>query len=147
MLSATQVSSLELPIFAKSKPPVRLKIGPKITQLSTAKSSPKGDKSTLLGHTANGVRYSLHFEQVILSVIGLIALAVVIMTPADDGPRYPGRKINVEDLISINFRPKAFNRTWVSGELDNETTRQTISIEEHKNCAMSFVNMSNMSSI
>jgi hypothetical protein len=58
----------------------------------------------------------LPFPQVILSVIGLIALAVVIMTPPDGGPRYPGRKISVDDLVSIHFRPKKFNKTWVSGK-------------------------------
>jgi hypothetical protein len=48
-------------------------------------------------------------------VIGLIALAVVIMTPPDSGPRFSGRKIRLEDLVSIHFKPKKFNRTWVSG--------------------------------
>ena len=62
--------------------------------------------------------------QVILSVIGLIALAVVIMTPADDGPRYAGRKIRVEDLVSINFKPKKFNKTWVSGKVQNCNFRE-----------------------
>ncbi len=49
-------------------------------------------------------------------MIGLIALAVVIMTPPDSGPRFSGRKIRLEDLVSIHFKPKKFNRTWVSGK-------------------------------
>ena len=76
----------------------------------------------------------------ILSVIGLIALAVVIMTPDDDGPRYPGRKINVEDLISLNFKPKKFNRTWVSGE-----SKQTRSLNMLKAAKLGVYNDCNKS--
>jgi hypothetical protein len=60
--------------------------------------------------------FDLFCSQVILSVIGLIALAVVIMTPADSGPRFPGRKIQLEDLLSRHFKPRKFNGTWISGE-------------------------------
>ena len=52
-----------------------------------------------------------------MSVIGLIALAVVIMTPPDDGPRFPGRKITIHDLVSRHFKPRKFNGTWVSGKI------------------------------
>ena len=51
-----------------------------------------------------------------MSVIGLIALAVVIMTPPDDGSRFKGRKLRIEDLVSKHFKPRQFNGTWVSGK-------------------------------
>lgn len=52
----------------------------------------------------------------ILTVIGLIAFAAVLMTPADDGQRVKGRKMTVEDLVSKEIKPRQFNGTWISGK-------------------------------
>ena len=53
---------------------------------------------------------------VILSVIGLVALAVVIVTPPDPGPRLKGRRIQLLDVLSGRLKPRYFNGTWVSGK-------------------------------
>ena len=52
---------------------------------------------------------------VILSVIGLVALAVVIITPPDPGPRLRGRRIHLTDVLSGRLKPRYFNGTWISG--------------------------------
>ena len=52
---------------------------------------------------------------VILSVIGLVALAVVIITPPDPGPRIRGRRIHLMDVLSGRLKPRYFNGTWISG--------------------------------
>lgn len=54
---------------------------------------------------------------VILSVIGLVALAVVIVTPPDPGPRLRGRRIQLLDVLSGRLKPRYFNGTWISGML------------------------------
>ena len=53
---------------------------------------------------------------VILSVIGLVALAVVIVTPPDPGPRLKGRRIELLDVISGRLKPRLHNGTWISGK-------------------------------
>jgi hypothetical protein len=53
---------------------------------------------------------------VILSVIGLIALSVVIVTPPDQGPRIKGRRIQLTDVLSGRLKPRNFNGTWMSGK-------------------------------
>ena len=54
---------------------------------------------------------------VILSVIGLVALAVVVVTPPDPGPRFSGRKIELHDILAGNLKPRYFNGTWISGKV------------------------------
>ena len=54
---------------------------------------------------------------VILSVIGLVALAVVVVTPPDPGPRLSGRRINLNDILAGNLKPRYFNGTWISGKI------------------------------
>ena len=54
---------------------------------------------------------------VILSVIGLVALAVVVVTPLDPGPRLSGRRIELKDILSENLKPRYFNGTWISGKI------------------------------
>ena len=54
---------------------------------------------------------------VILSVIGLVALAVVVVTPPDPGPRLSGRRIELNDILSENLKPRYFNGTWISGKI------------------------------
>lgn len=53
---------------------------------------------------------------VILSVIGLVALSVVIITPPDPGPRIKGRRIHLMDVLSRSLKPRYFNGTWISGK-------------------------------
>ena len=53
---------------------------------------------------------------VIALVCGLVALAVVIVTPPDPGPRIKGQRLNLQDIVQKRFKPRAFNGTWVSGE-------------------------------
>ena len=53
---------------------------------------------------------------VILSVIGLVALAVVIVTPEDPGPRFRGRRLQLLDILHARLKPRYFNGTWVSGK-------------------------------
>ena len=48
---------------------------------------------------------------VILSVIGLVALAVVIVTPPDPGPRLRGRRIELLDILAGKLKPRYFNGT------------------------------------
>ena len=52
---------------------------------------------------------------VILSVIGLVAFAVFLMTPTDTGPRIKGARIKLENFTSGIFNPSKFNASWHSG--------------------------------
>ena len=53
---------------------------------------------------------------VIGAVIGLVALAVVIITPPDPGPRIKGRRIELEDILHEDrLKPRSLNGTWISG--------------------------------
>ena len=52
---------------------------------------------------------------VILSVIGMVALAVYIVTPEDPGPRLRGRRIQLRDVLSGRHKARYFNGTWLSG--------------------------------
>ena len=54
---------------------------------------------------------------VILSVIGLVALAVVVVTPPDPGPRLSGRRIELNDILAGKLKPRYFNGTWISGKI------------------------------
>ena len=54
---------------------------------------------------------------VILSVIGLVALAVVIVTPPDPGPRLRGRRILLSDILAGKLKPRYHNGTWISGKI------------------------------
>ena len=54
---------------------------------------------------------------VILSVIGLVALAVVIVTPPDPGPRLRGRRILLSDILAGKLKPRYHNGTWISGRI------------------------------
>jgi hypothetical protein len=49
-------------------------------------------------------------------VVGLVALAVIIRTPPDPGPRVHGEKIRLDTILDGKFRPTAFNATWFRGE-------------------------------
>lgn len=52
---------------------------------------------------------------VIGAVIGLVALAVVIMTPPDTGPRVRGARLTLADVVDPDrFSPRKLNGTWVS---------------------------------
>ena len=54
---------------------------------------------------------------VIGAVIGLVALAVVIITPPDPGPRIKGRRVASEDVLHEDrLKPRNLNGTWISGE-------------------------------
>ena len=53
---------------------------------------------------------------VILSVIGMVALAVYIVTPPDPGPRLKGRRIELRDVLFGRHKPRYFNGTWLSGK-------------------------------
>ena len=63
-------------------------------------------------HNWKGIGISLF---VILSVIGLVALAVVLVTPDNEGSRIPGERVKLADLVGDKFKPHSFNGTWVSG--------------------------------
>jgi len=52
---------------------------------------------------------------VILSVIGLVAFAVFLMTPTDTGPRIKGARIKLDNFTSGIFNPSKFNASWHSG--------------------------------
>ena len=54
---------------------------------------------------------------VILSVMGLVALSVIIVTPPDPGPRLSGRRIELNDILAGNLKPRYFNGTWISGKI------------------------------
>ena len=52
---------------------------------------------------------------VILSILGLIALSVVVMREDDEGgPERP--KVSFADFLSDSLAGNAFNGTWISGE-------------------------------
>lgn len=51
---------------------------------------------------------------VIASVIGLVALAVVIMTPPDTGPRVKGARLSIKDITDEKLlKPRSLNGSWV----------------------------------
>merc|ERR1719412_3473398 len=52
---------------------------------------------------------------VILSLLGLVALSVGIMTPPDRGPRIRGTRIQLSNLSSGIFQPVTLNASWYSG--------------------------------
>ena len=54
---------------------------------------------------------------VILSVLALVSLSVIIVTPPDPGPRLSGRRIELNDILSGNLKPRYFNGTWISGKI------------------------------
>ena len=43
------------------------------------------------------------FIFVILSVIGLVALSAIIMTPPDLGPKLSGRILELDDITALKF--------------------------------------------
>jgi len=51
---------------------------------------------------------------VIISVIGLVALSVVIITPPHTGPRIKGARIALHNFTSGIFSPNSHNATWFS---------------------------------
>jgi len=52
--------------------------------------------------------------------MGLIALAVVLMTPDDDDQLVKGRRLTIQDFFSEQMKPRMLNGTWISGrEEDN----------------------------
>ena len=56
---------------------------------------------------------------VIGAVIGLVALAVVIITPADGGPRVKGDRLTLRDVVDPDrFSPRGLNGSWISGETE-----------------------------
>lgn len=60
---------------------------------------------------------------VIAVVIGLVALAVVLVTPPDTGPRIRGDRLTLEDITEeTKLKPRTLNGTWISG---TTTARQT----------------------
>ena len=63
---------------------------------------------------------------VILSVIGMVALAVYIVTPEDPGPRLKGRRIELRDVLFGRHKPRYFNGTWLSGKYIGTSTPVTI---------------------
>ena len=40
---------------------------------------------------------------VILSVMGLVALSVIIITPPEPGPRLSGRILELSDIMALNY--------------------------------------------
>ncbi len=53
---------------------------------------------------------------VIGGVIGLVALAVVIITPEDPGPRVRGARLTLADVVDPErFAPRNLNGSWISG--------------------------------
>ena len=62
---------------------------------------------------------------VILSVIGLVALSVVIITPPDPGPRIKGRRIHLMDVLSRSLKPRYFNGTWISGKIIDKSCKSS----------------------
>ena len=60
---------------------------------------------------------------VILSVMGLVALSVIIVTPPDPGPRLSGRRIELNDILSGDLKPRYFNGTWISGKIQCSVNR------------------------
>ena len=40
---------------------------------------------------------------VILSVMGLVALSVIIITPPEPGPRLSGRILELRDIMALNY--------------------------------------------
>lgn len=51
---------------------------------------------------------------VILSVFGLVEVAVVLRTPPDTGPRVKGSRIKLFNITQGIFQPNNYNATWVS---------------------------------
>ncbi|XP_059088901.1 dipeptidyl peptidase 4-like isoform X2 [Tigriopus californicus] len=47
-------------------------------------------------------------------VIALVALAVVIVTPPNPGPRIKGERVTLDLIIKDQFKPRHYNGTWVS---------------------------------
>ena len=39
----------------------------------------------------------------ILSVMGLVALSVIIITPPEPGPRLSGRILELSDIMALNY--------------------------------------------
>jgi len=53
---------------------------------------------------------------VIGSVCALIVTSVVLLTPPDEGPRVKGRRLELQDIFSLDFQPYRLNGTWISGK-------------------------------
>ena len=54
---------------------------------------------------------------VIGGVIGLVALAVVIITPEDQGPRVKGARLTLADVVDQErFSARNLNGSWISDE-------------------------------
>ena len=53
---------------------------------------------------------------VIVLVLGSVALAVVIRTPKDKGPRYTGDRITINHILDPKYYPRNFNGSWISGK-------------------------------
>ena len=53
---------------------------------------------------------------VICLVLGSVALAVVIRTPKDIGPRYTGDRITINHILDPKYYPRHFNGSWISGK-------------------------------
>ncbi|GAB6021131.1 Inactive dipeptidyl peptidase 10 [Chamberlinius hualienensis] len=51
---------------------------------------------------------------VIVAVCSLIFTAVVLLTPADTGPRVKGERFTLDDLIGNNFTTPNYEPTWIS---------------------------------
>jgi len=70
---------------------------------------------------------------VILSVIGLVAFAVFLMTPTDTGPRIKGARIKLENFTSGIFHPSKFNASWHSGSsisfINSRGTLELLNVE------------------
>jgi len=52
---------------------------------------------------------------VILLVLCGVAIAVVIMTPPDTGPRVKGMRFTIKHILDSKVMPRRFNGTWISG--------------------------------
>lgn len=66
----------------------------------------------------------------ILSVIGLIALAVVLMTPDGDGLLDGRREMTVDDLVSKEMKPKPFNGTWLPSGIKKIKNQSTFNLTQ-----------------
>jgi len=90
---------------------------------------------TVLGNVITGFSLMLFFSQdlvttgqpdrnwkgiiiailVIVSVLALIVMSVVLITPPDEGPRVKGTRFELDSVFGADFQPLRLNGTWISG--------------------------------
>jgi hypothetical protein len=66
---------------------------------------------------------------VIATVIGLVALTVLAITPAEDGARIKGHRLRLADVLADKYKPRQFNGTWAAAGESNSLWNNSVVLQ------------------